>query len=216
MMVEDQCSRYTRSVAVARTSALRCGMLTNRPEEEPSNKEGKTAYRGEQSDGKQVGENPAYRQRHHPPKAHLHAVDDNPFFFEAWLEATRDGAVYRRGFLALDVGLGRDTCQSRVTQSQDSLGHNFYHSSRFDNCQVVLARASQPLPTPLGTLDAIHLASALLWQEKERKELVMATHDTAASLGRHLQPIYHLRSTRIQRIRVCLADCIPRAASQLI
>src|SRR5678815_1524907 len=135
MMVEDQCSRYTRSVAVARTSALRCGMLTNRPEEEPPNDEGKTAYRGEQSDGKRVGENPAYRQRHHPPKAHLHAVDDNPLFFEAWLEATRDGAVYRRGFLALDVGLGRDTCQSRVTQSQDSLSHNFNHSSRFDNYQ---------------------------------------------------------------------------------
>jgi len=43
----------------------------------------------------------------------------------------------------------------------------------------VLARASQPLPTPLGTLAAIHLATALLWQEKERKDLVMATHDAA-------------------------------------
>ncbi len=47
----------------------------------------------------------------------------------------------------------------------------------------VLARASQPLPTPLGTLDAIHLATALLWQEKERKELVMATHDTALGIA---------------------------------
>ena len=27
----------------------------------------------------------------------------------------------------------------------------------------VLARAAQPLPTTLGTLDAIHLATALLW-----------------------------------------------------
>ena len=47
----------------------------------------------------------------------------------------------------------------------------------------VLTRASQPLPTPLGTLDAIHLATALLWQEKERKELVMATHDTALGIA---------------------------------
>jgi predicted nucleic acid-binding protein len=47
----------------------------------------------------------------------------------------------------------------------------------------VLARASQPLPTPLGTLDAIHLATALLWQEKERKQLVMATHDTALAIA---------------------------------
>ena len=49
--------------------------------------------------------------------------------------------------------------------------------------RVVLARASQPLPTPLGTLDAIHLATAMLWQEKERKQLVMATHDTALAIA---------------------------------
>ncbi|MGH8610438.1 MAG: PIN domain-containing protein [Gammaproteobacteria bacterium] len=29
----------------------------------------------------------------------------------------------------------------------------------------VLARAAQPLPTSLGTLDAIHLATALQWRE---------------------------------------------------
>ena len=44
---------------------------------------------------------------------------------------------------------------------------------------VVLDRASQPFPTPLGTLDAIHLATALLWRERGARELVMATHDTA-------------------------------------
>lgn len=45
--------------------------------------------------------------------------------------------------------------------------------------RAVLARAAQPLPTVLGTLDAIHLASALLWSESERSGLVMATHDAA-------------------------------------
>lgn len=43
----------------------------------------------------------------------------------------------------------------------------------------VLARAAQPLPTELGTLDAIHLATALLWREHARGDLVMATHDGA-------------------------------------
>jgi uncharacterized protein len=43
----------------------------------------------------------------------------------------------------------------------------------------VLARAAQPLPTELGTLDAIHLATALLWREHSGGELVMATHDAA-------------------------------------
>ncbi len=41
----------------------------------------------------------------------------------------------------------------------------------------VLARAAQPLPTMLGTLDAIHLATALLWRERTGTDLVMATHD---------------------------------------
>jgi predicted nucleic acid-binding protein len=43
----------------------------------------------------------------------------------------------------------------------------------------VLARAAQPLPTALGTLDAIHLATALLWRERSGADLVMATHDEA-------------------------------------
>jgi predicted nucleic acid-binding protein len=43
----------------------------------------------------------------------------------------------------------------------------------------VLSRATQPLPTALGTLDAIHLATALLWRERTETRLVMATHDAA-------------------------------------
>jgi len=48
---------------------------------------------------------------------------------------------------------------------------------------AVLDRAAQPMPTELGTLDAIHLATALLWKETTRTDLVMATHDGALALG---------------------------------
>jgi predicted nucleic acid-binding protein len=48
---------------------------------------------------------------------------------------------------------------------------------------LVLERAAQPMPTELGTLDAIHLATALLWKEMSRVELVMATHDGALGLA---------------------------------
>lgn len=51
-----------------------------------------------------------------------------------------------------------------------------------DVTRPVLARAAQPLPTSLGTLDAIHLATALLWREETGSGLVLATHD--AALGR--------------------------------
>ena len=49
--------------------------------------------------------------------------------------------------------------------------------------RAVLNRAAQPFPTPLGTLDAIHLATALLWKERGTDELVMATHDTALGVA---------------------------------
>ncbi len=47
----------------------------------------------------------------------------------------------------------------------------------------VLARAAQPFPVVLGTLDAIHLATALLWRERADVDLVMATHDAALGLA---------------------------------
>lgn len=48
---------------------------------------------------------------------------------------------------------------------------------------VVLDRAAQPMPTELGTLDAIHLATAILWKDAAHADLIMATHDTALALG---------------------------------
>ncbi len=48
---------------------------------------------------------------------------------------------------------------------------------------VILNRAAQPMPTELGTLDAIHLVTALIWQESTGSELVMATHDVALALA---------------------------------
>jgi len=48
---------------------------------------------------------------------------------------------------------------------------------------AVLDRAAQPMPTELGTLDAIHLATAVLWKEVMGADLVMATHDAALALA---------------------------------
>jgi len=47
----------------------------------------------------------------------------------------------------------------------------------------VLSRASEPLPTPLGTLDAIHLATALLWRERMGPLAALATHDSALGVA---------------------------------
>lgn len=43
--------------------------------------------------------------------------------------------------------------------------------------RAVLRRAAGPFATAVGTLDAIHLATALLWMEREPAELTFLTHD---------------------------------------
>ena len=47
----------------------------------------------------------------------------------------------------------------------------------------ILSRASEPLPVPLGTLDAIHLATALVWRDRTGEPLTVATHDAAFGLA---------------------------------
>ena len=48
---------------------------------------------------------------------------------------------------------------------------------------VVLSRAGEPLPTPLGTLDALHLATALVWRDRMTPLTAIATHDAALGLA---------------------------------
>lgn len=48
---------------------------------------------------------------------------------------------------------------------------------------AILARAASPFPTPLGTLDAIHLATALLWAEEKGEALTFLTHDAELALA---------------------------------
>jgi predicted nucleic acid-binding protein len=47
----------------------------------------------------------------------------------------------------------------------------------------VLRRASLPMATPVKTLDAIHLASALLLREHRYEELIFATHDARQAIA---------------------------------
>jgi len=76
----------------------------------------------------------------------------------------------------------------------------------------VLARAALPLPTSLGTLDAIHLATAALWRESQGQNVVMgrttphspppperrASPSSAPADGRHRSPrqLNHPRDNR--------------------
>lgn len=48
---------------------------------------------------------------------------------------------------------------------------------------AVLRRAALPMPTVMKTLDAIHLATALILSERQRLDLVFATHDAQQALA---------------------------------
>lgn len=41
----------------------------------------------------------------------------------------------------------------------------------------VITRARDPFPAIIGTLDALHLSTALLWQARSNDGLIMLTHD---------------------------------------
>ena len=54
---------------------------------------------------------------------------------------------------------------------------------RVDVTRTVLQRAGLPMPTAVKTLDALHLASALILQERIEDRLVFATHDAQQAVA---------------------------------
>src|SRR5688572_29917822 len=69
-------------------------------------------------------------------------------------------------------GAGREPRSSR-----SSIRSKWWRSTRWSSI-------GPPNRCPeLGTLDAIHLATALLWKDMTRTDLVMATHAGALALG---------------------------------
>ena len=62
--------------------------------------------------------------------------------------------------------------------------------------RLVLARARMAFPTPIKTLDALHLASALVWAEYVNGSVVLLTHNRqlataarACGLAVHPEPV---------------------------
>lgn len=54
-----------------------------------------------------------------------------------------------------------------------------------DLTRPIMQRAGEPFPTPLGTLDAIHLATALSWRDMTGDRLTLATHDRELAVAAH-------------------------------
>lgn len=57
---------------------------------------------------------------------------------------------------------------------------------RMDRVEIgrtILARAADPFCGPLGTLDAIHLSTAIAWRRAYQDGIVMTTHDRELGLA---------------------------------
>jgi hypothetical protein len=71
-----------------------------------------------------------------------------------------------------------------VMANRSNILHQAFQYFEFvEISQEVLDRASESFPTSLGTLDALHLASAILWQRQEQRELTILTHDGELGLA---------------------------------
>ncbi len=69
-------------------------------------------------------------------------------------------ALAQQGLAALESGVGR----IRLTRA-------------------VMERASLPMATTVKTLDALHLASAMIYRERTNQDVVFATHDRKQAVG---------------------------------
>jgi len=81
--------------------------------------------------------------------------------------------LMRLGSLSAEELAGRRTAVYRLLESVEVV----------DVARAVLRRASEPFSTPLGTLDAIHLSTAITWRDARSVELTMATHDKALAMA---------------------------------
>jgi predicted nucleic acid-binding protein len=99
-------------------------------------------------------------------------------------------AAYSSEILGLEVRrvidrlrLGSALDDDGVANAQQALTRLERSIGQISLTRRVLKRAALPMPTAVKTLDAIHLASALLFQERRGNILVFATHDLQQATG---------------------------------
>ena len=61
------------------------------------------------------------------------------------------------------------------------------HISLIPLNESVLLKAEQSFPTPLGSLDSLHLATAMLLRQQQNESLIFATHDQQLALAAKAQ-----------------------------
>ena len=117
----------------------------------------------------------------------LRVVLDQPGRLHEWNGITK-GIVSRLAEVECLRALDRLRVANTIAVNDLALRREVVYRA-FDSFDIVeitrtlLNRAAQPMVAPLGTLDAIHLATAELWRELHEQEIVFATHDRELALA---------------------------------
>ena len=93
-------------------------------------------------------------------------------------------AAYSSELLGVEARRVIDRLRLQAALDDDDLADAHHGLARIERSigavpvtRPVLHRAGMPMPTAVRTLDAIHLASALLLRERREPSLVFVTHD---------------------------------------
>ncbi len=120
----------------------------------------------------------------------LRRVFDEPGAIRRWSqwEAVMASELLEvEGFRAIDrlrvLGNFRETQLAALVDSFRQVTRSI-HTIAVDS--AVLRRAAAPFSSAVTTLDAIHIATALLWMEDEGEPLVFVTHDMQQAVAARL------------------------------
>ena len=72
---------------------------------------------------------------------------------------------------------------SQMVLIRDNVFKLIRHTELILLSRQILRRAASPFSVPLGTLDAIHLSTAILWRERTSKAMAFLTHDRELELA---------------------------------
>lgn len=67
--------------------------------------------------------------------------------------------------------------EEELVGAREAIYHALDSLELIEVTPTILQRAAAPLPTPLRTIDAIHLATLLTWRDASDSEVALATHD---------------------------------------
>lgn len=76
-----------------------------------------------------------------------------------------------------------DIADDEISERRRQLGEILAGCDHIAMTRAVLDAAARSYPTVVGTLDALHLSSAMLYAERRKSELVFLTHDVRLGIA---------------------------------